>query len=175
MNLPENLPMPDAMEKDEIIRLLLSEEYGFLPERPISMSAETESRDVSFCAGKAVLEKIKLICHTEHGCFCFPVYFTCPANAGNPLPCFIHINFRDLVPDRYLPAEEIVDNGCAVLSFCYEDVSSDNGDFTDGLAGLVYPKGRTSKTQCGKIGLWAWAACRVMDYALTRSDRKSVV
>lgn len=86
------------------------------------------------------------------------------------MPCFIHINFRNLVPDRYLPAEEIVDNGYAVLSFCYEDVSSDDGDFTSGLAGLVYPKGRTSKTQCGKIGIWAWAACRVMDYALTRPE-----
>ena len=58
------------------------------------------------------------------------------------MPCFIHINFRDLVPDRYMPSEELVDAGYAVLSFCYKDVSSDDGDFTNGLAGHIYPGGK---------------------------------
>ena len=67
----------------------------------------------------------------------------------------------------YLPAEEIADQGYAVLSVCYQDISSDNGDFTDGLAGLVYPDGQRDPDQCGKIGLWAWAAVRLLEYALT--------
>ena len=163
----DGLPMPGKMEKEEIVKLLLTEEYGFLPEAPVSMEAEVEKSEENFCAVKAVLKKIRLTCKLEQGSFAFPVCYTCPAGKEEPIPCFIHINFRDLVPDRYQPSEEIVDEGYAVLSFCYKDISSDDGDFTNGLAGVVYPQGRTSKTQCGKIGLWAWAAMRVMDYAMT--------
>jgi len=167
MKLPENLPMPNHMAKSEILHLLLAEEYGFLPSAPISVTGVEESCDVRFCAGKAVLKKIRLDCNTEYGKFFFPVYFTCPVGSKKSVPCFVHINFRDLLPDKYQPSEEIVDAGYAVLSFCYKDVTSDDGDFTNGLAGLVYPEGRTNKSQCGKIGLWAWAALRVLDYAMT--------
>lgn len=167
MNLPEKLPMPNHMEKKDILNLLLTEEYGFLPSVPYSITGKTQSSDQAFCAGKAAFEKISLTCQTEYGDFCFPVYFSCPTRQDKPLPCFILINFSDAVPDRCLPAEEIMDAGYAVLSFRYTDITSDDGDFTDGLAGLVYPNGRTSPTQCGKIGLWAWAASRVMDLALT--------
>lgn len=167
LELLKKLPVPDNMDKEEILELLLKEEYGFLPQAPESVTAETVSCEENFCAGKASLSKIILSCKMDAGVFSFPVYYTCPHGKNEPVPCFIHINFRDCVPDRYQPTEEIVDNGFAVLSFCYEDVSTDNGDFSNGLAGVVYPNGRTTKYQCGKLGLWAWAAMRVMDYAMT--------
>lgn len=162
-----SLPRVTGMKKEEIMRLLLTEEYGFLPPAPVSVTAQIESTEEKFCAGKAILQKINLICRTQEGEFTFPIYYTCPTKREKPLPCFVHINFRDLVPDRYMPSEEIVDAGYAVLSFCYQDVTSDDGDFTNGLAGHIYPGGKREKTQCGKIGLWSWAASRVMDYALT--------
>ena len=167
MKLLENLPMPSGMTKEEMIHLLLTEEYGFLPKAPLALRAEVESEDVSFCAGKAVLKKLRLICETENGEFGFPVYYTCLTGQTDPVPCFVHINFRDFVPDRYQPTEELVDAGYAVLSFCYKDVTSDDGDFQNGLAGVIYPEGKRAADQCGKLGLWAWAAMRVMDYALT--------
>lgn len=167
MQLLQKLPMPNGMKKTEIVELLLREEYGFLPNAPLSVRAEVESEDQSFCAGKAILKKLRLICDTEYGEFSFPVCYTCLTGGKKPAPCFVHINFRDLVPDRYQPTEELVDAGYAVLSFGYKDVTSDDGDFTDGLAGLVYPDGIRKEDQCGKIGLWAWAAMRVLDYALT--------
>ena len=170
MKLIEKIPMPKDMEKSEILQLLLQEEYGFLPQAPISVRGEVKECDEYFCAGKAVLKKISLECKIEQGCFSFPVYFTCPTKIEKPLPCFILINFRDMVPDQYLPAEEIVDAGYAVLSFCYTDVTSDDGDFTNGLAGLVYQDSKRTQNQCGKIGLWAWSMLRVMDYALTLSE-----
>ena len=159
--------MPNGMNKEEIMKLLLTEEYGFLPEAPTSVTAEEVSCMENFCAGKAKLLRINLTCETANGPFTFPVFFTCPTRQEGPVPCIIHINFRDLVPDRYEASEEIVDAGYAVLSFCYQNVTTDDGDFTDGLAGVVYPGGERTATQCGKIGLWSWAASRVMDYALT--------
>ena len=38
----------------------------------------------------------------------------------------MHINFRNYVPDMYLPIEEICDRGFAVISFCYQDVTIDD-------------------------------------------------
>lgn len=80
-------------------------------------------------------------------------------------PFFVHINFRSDVPDRYMPTEELIDNGFAVLSFGYEDVTRDDGDFTSGLAGVLYENGKRAPHDAGKIALWAWAAMRCMDYA----------
>ena len=46
-------------------------------------------------------------------------------------------------------------------------MTSDNDDYTNGLAGLIYPDGvRKNATDSGKIMMWAWANMRVMDYAM---------
>lgn len=95
--------------------------------------------------------------------FAFPVYLAAPTAEGAH-PFFVHINFRSDVPDRYMPTEELIDNGFAVLSFGYEDVTRDDGDFTSGLAGVLYENGKRAPHDAGKIALWAWAAMRCMDY-----------
>lgn len=169
MNLPNNLPMPDGMTKRDIVSLLLKEEYGYLPDAPHQVSADVVSIDNSFCAGKADLLTLNLICGLDQGNFSFPVYYA-RKKAEGPVPCFIHINFRDSVPDRYQPTEELIDAGYSVMTFCYKDVTSDDGDFKNGLAGIVYPDGKRKPDQCGKIGLWAWAVMRVMDYAVTLKE-----
>jgi hypothetical protein len=100
------------------------------------------------------------------GDFSFPFYASVPKKEGK-IPFFVLLNFRDGVPDRYLPAEEICDAGYAVLSVCYQDVTPDReerGGAGD-LAAALYPDG--SERQCGKIAMWAWAASRMMDYAQT--------
>lgn len=166
MKMPNTLPSPMRLSKNEIVDTLLREEYGYLPARSRSVTATLEKRDKNFCAGKADLQKIILTCKAEWGEFSFPVYYVCPNKKQN-VPCFIHVNFQDLIPCKYQPTEELVDNGFATLTFCYKDVTSDDGDFTNGLAGVVYPDGRRKSDDCGKIGLWAWAAMAVMDYAKT--------
>ena len=160
------IPNVCELEKGEIVDLLLREEYGYLPPAPISVKAELVERDKRFCAGKADLEIYNLVCDCDFGSFSFPIRVVIPKK-NVPVPAFVHINFRPNVPDIYQPTEEIVDAGYAVLSFCYKEVTSDDGDFTSGLAGLVYPDGKRDPDSCGKLGLWAWAAMRVLDYALT--------
>lgn len=167
MKLPEGLQEIQSMTKAEMLELLLREEYGYLPPAPRAVRYEVVKQDNRFCASKASLIHLRVICETEGGEFSFPVAYSRPRKIPEPMPCFIHINFRDQIPDSYQPSEELVDAGVAILSFCYKDVTSDNDDFTNGLAGIIYPNGRTEPTQCGKIGLWAWAAMRVMDIAQT--------
>lgn len=155
--------------RKEIINLLCNEVYGILPPKPDSLEWEIEQEDQNFCAGKVTYRKIILKATLNNLTYSFPIYASIP-KSKEKLPFFVHINFRDCVPDKYMPVEEICDHGFAILSFCYKDVTSDNGDFTNGLAGIVYNGRERENNEGGKIALWAWTAMRVMDYAQTLSE-----
>lgn len=157
--------VPSLKSRAEMLELLQREEYGCLPKAPESFVWEAEPGVAdNFCAGKATLEKLTFRVVVNGKDFVFPVYLAVPTAEG-PHPFFVHINFRSDVPDRYMPTEELIDNGFAVLSFGYEDVTRDDGDFTSGLAGVLYENGKRAPHDAGKIALWAWAAMRCMDYA----------
>ncbi len=153
---------------------LLTEEYGTLPEKPESLTFQTLRAEKNFCAGKADLLKTGISCGYADGrTFSFPVYSVIPHNE-KVLPSFVLINFHPDVPSRYLPSEELCDLGYAVHSFCYADVTSDDEDYENGLAALFC--GKDNNTERGKIALWAYAAQRVLDFALTlpKTDSKRV-
>lgn len=155
-----------ADRRNKILQILCEEEYGFLPENKADVTAEIIEKNNNYCAGKVQYQKVKLTLTLENGIVSFPVS-VCIPKGNEKYPFFIFLNFRPDVPDRYYPTEEICDNGFAVLSFCYKDVTSDDGDFTNGLAGVIFPDGKRKPNDCGKIGLWSYAASRVMDYAET--------
>ncbi len=156
------IPALDTREK--MLDILFREEYGYMPPSPDSISWTSEVMVKKFCASKATFDKVELTCNMGDKTFTFPVYCVIPTASGRH-PFFVHINFRDDVPDRYMPTEELVDNGFGVLSFCYNDVTSDDGDFTNGLAGVLYEDGKRGPSDAGKIAMWAWAAHRVLDLA----------
>lgn len=170
MDLLKKLPSLEGKTKKELLETLLREEYGYLPSAPCEFSAEIVKTYKNFAAGSALLETIILTLTGEWGRFSFPVYFAYPKCKDKKHPAFVHVNFRDHVPDMSQPTEEILDRGYATLTFCYKDVTSDDGDFTNGFAGVVYKNGERDEHASGKIGLWAWAAMRVMDYAMTRDE-----
>lgn len=162
-----NLPaIPDSRE--EIKETLQREIYGYMPEKPDSVHFEENKSYVSegrFPCG-AVLKAMTATVSVNGREFSFP-FRTAFHTDGVKRPFFVHINFRPDTPDLYQPTEEILDNGFNIISFCYKDVTSDEGDFTNGLADIfVGTNGRTSD-KCGKIMMWAWAAMRMLDYAET--------
>ena len=162
--------LPPLQTRDEMLSVLQKEIYGTMPEAPEKVSFTVEENTIPrFCAGKAQLHRVTVSCTLREKPFAFPFFAVLPTDEKKH-PFFIHINFRDCVPDRYMPTEELVDNGFAVLSFCYKDVASDDGDFTDGLAGILFDGGKRKPDDPGKIAMWAWAAQRVMDWAQTRPD-----
>lgn len=153
--------------RKEIVEILCNEEYGFLPPPPVKMSAEVIEEEKDFCAGKVTLTKVLLKTELKQGDFSFPIYCAIP-NQDQIYPAFIHINFRDNVPDRYMPTEEICDNGFAVISFSYQDIAPDcNDGFSGGMANVIYKDRMRKANEGGKIALWAWAASRAMDYVQT--------
>ena len=171
-NVPEYMNVP----REELKRLLLSEEYGFQPPA-CPVSAEVTKELPNFCAGKAVYSEINLTCTLPQGEFTFPVRVGVP-KAGGKKPAVVYISFEAPVPNKYIPAEELIDRGIAFFEFGYKDiVPDDNTANTEGLSKLLYPEGR-KPDDAGAISLWAWAASRVLDYALTRdyvdADRTAV-
>jgi len=163
----EKRNIPSLLDREAMISVLLEEEYGNIPAKPKSMIWHIKEDIVKgFCANKATYSQVTLHCDMNGTEFSFPFSCVIPKKDGKH-PFFIHINFRPDVPDRYMPTEELVDNGFAILSFCYQDVTSDNEDMTSGLSGVLYPDGKRKTNDPGKIAMWAWAAQRVMDYAET--------
>lgn len=159
--------LPELQSREQMLDILQSEVYGYIPPKPERLSfVVTENFIGDFCAGKAVCNKVTANCVINNKEFSFPFYEAIPTD-NKKHPFFIHINFRDSIPDLYMPSEELIDNGFAVFSFCYSDVTADNGDFRDGLAGVLYEDGIRQSWDAGKIAIWAWAAHRVMDYAQT--------
>ena len=162
--------IPVLKSRTEMLNILQQEVYGFLPPSPDKIIFNVKKILINFCAGKAELYEVIAEIFINEKTFSFPFNVAIPTD-NKKHPFFIHINFRDCVPDLYMPTEELIDNGFAILSFCYNDVTSDNSDFTDGLAGVLYENGKRNKNSAGKIAIWAWAAQRIMDYAETISDK----
>ncbi len=162
--------VPQLLSREEMLEILQREVYGYLPPKPEYLAFENCGKVFpSCCAGQARCEKIVAHCVVKGKPYSFPFYATVP-NDGKKHPFFIHINFRPDIFDRYMPTEELVDNGFGVLSFCYNDVTEDKKPFDTGLARVLYPDGKRGPTDAGKIAMWAWAAQRVMDYAETTDD-----
>ena len=154
---------PDVwrMRRRELIDMLSREEYGFTPAPPASVNANIVSTE-RICAGKGLLSRVELTFDTPGGPFAFPFNLVVPESVS-PAPAFVALCFRPEIPDKYLPMEEILDHGFAVASLHYTDVTSDGPD-PDGLAAM-YPI--DPSTGWGKLGMWAFAASRVMDYLET--------
>lgn len=156
--------------RPEVLKMMLECEYGYMPEEPESIEFRvTDSEIGRFCAGKANLLRMEADCTVYGKKFTFPFTYVYPTK-GESFKTFVVINFRPDIPDRYIPTEEIIDNGFACVSFCCKDITSDDGDFTSGLSGLIYKDSGRSEYSCGKIAMWAWAAMRVMDFLQTRDE-----
>ena len=74
--------------KSEIVRLLLAEEYGFLPRDADEVGLEVLEEDLRFCAGKAPLRKIRITARFGERHFSFPCYSVIPSGSGK-YPFFI--------------------------------------------------------------------------------------
>lgn len=164
-----SLSLPPLLPREQMLAILHSQVYGHLPPRPENLTFSREPLHAPTFGGKASCARVTANCTINGIPFSFPFHATVPTTPGKH-PFFVHINFRPEVADYYQPIEEIIDNGFAVLSFCYNDVTRDDGDMSDGLAGILYENGLRGPEDPGKIAMWAWAAHRVLDYAWEHGD-----
>jgi len=153
------------LRRAELIEILAREEYGYMPpSAPVTY--EIISHNKNEYGGKVQFTAVRLKIATTDSVFYFTLNIFLP-KTENRLPLILHISFRDDIPDKYMPVEEITDRGFALASFCYTDITSDSNDgFLSGIAGLYDRK----IYNWGKISMWAWAASRALDYLITLSD-----
>mgnify|MGYP000915395003 CR=1 FL=1 len=158
--------------RTEILDILQKNIYGYTPKAPENVIGEIiEQSSVRAFAGKVNQQKIYIRFDTPNGEFGFPFYLFLPRNIFKA-PLFLLINFRPDIPDIYCPIEEITDNGFALAIIYYKDVVNDNhhGDYSDGLGKIFIGNRKRRSDEWGKIGMWAYAASRVLDYLLTREE-----
>ena len=178
-NLPELMQLESGapvltredflQRREEIKEILQREQYGFLPKKPEHLSVECVDVMESFAAGRVMLSTLKFTVTFDGECVSFPVYSVIPKFKKEKLPAFVLMNFRPNIPDRCYPTEEICDGGFAVFSFGFKEITSDDGDFANGIAKLFAKNGRDDDAP-GKLMMWAWAAMRVMDYIETLEE-----
>ncbi|MBR4863500.1 MAG: hypothetical protein IKU07_02895 [Oscillospiraceae bacterium] len=160
--------LPALKSREEMLEVLLEEEYGQLPPKPESLTFEDAGpihRSIS--AGRASCHKIIAHCVVNGKPFDFPFAAILPQDGGK-YPFFVFLSFDSNIPDRYLPAEELVDNDFGILVLDYHAITSDNDDMTNGLAGVLFEDGKRKPNDPGKIAMWAWGAQRLMDFAETQ-------
>ncbi len=151
--------------KKEILSLYEKEVFGIMPKRPEHLWGEVKNTDTRFAAGKAVLYSLIIHFEYEGKTGSFPIKAVIPKKQG-VFPAFVNIGFEPSVPNKYLPTEEIVDRGYAIFYLYYEDIVKDKcASLKGGIAELI--KSGRGRTATGKIAMWAWAASRVADYALS--------
>lgn len=167
--LLKNRKLPPMLGKDEMLEILLREQYGYIPDSPKETSWDIFPNFTGGYAGaKANVHRVNIKTSLEGGKeFAFNVYLAVPTGKGK-FPFVIFPNFGAEIPNRFYPAEEIIDRGFAVLSFDFEEVTSDDDDMENGLSGILYSGKEKTATSPGKISMWAWAIHRVMDFACSQ-------
>mgnify|MGYP005946331749 CR=1 FL=1 len=175
-NLPELFSGGDrqkwGQQRGKILDVLENEVYGKTPEFTGKVYSFVESRMESGFGGTAIKEWIRLSFETPAGMYSFPFQLIFPKTEGKK-PVFVHLAFQQKTLsalnsdelNEYMPLEEILDNGYIVANLFYENVTSDTPE-RNGLA-CAYPE---TEGSWGKIGMWAFAASRVVDYLLTRPE-----
>lgn len=174
INLPETYPAGMTIDnwggyRRQLIELFSEHEYGFTPQPPTEVRAKVVTDTIDFYSewtGKADHKIVRLSFDTPMGEFSFRCDTTIP-KSNEKLPLIVYIAFTKYPHGGFCPMEEIIDRGYAVASFCYEDVMNDENYSISGGIADMYPRSEDNGAAWGKIGMWAFAASRVMDYVQT--------
>ncbi len=156
--------------KKEMRAILEKYSYGHTPNCKTEVHGDVIKSDPNAYAGKVLEDLVNISVTTDLGAFTFPINVYVPHKVKRP-PVFLNIAFAR-VPHRYIPVEEITDQGYALVVVDYRDMVNDrlSGDYTDGIAAHFKTPEKRDAEQWGKIGMWAWGASRILDYLIAERD-----
>lgn len=160
-------PEAFAARRKELVRLICEEEFGFMPPLPQQVTGEVAARDTESLNGLGVKETLSVRFDTEKGDFTLPARLYLPADAAKK-PFGLVIAFGSDETGPSFPADLLLTNGFAVVTVANGDISSDDNNFSDKLAGMYTRTGRGD--EWGKLALWMFGTLRVLDYLLTREE-----
>lgn len=178
--MPEEIGNPSLWEKEGRARLkdiLQKEEYGYFPKYDNKNTTFEVVLEEKVLGMDAWHKMIKITTNCDGRSHTFPAYMFTPLDKEN-VPMFLYINrlewmrrcvCKGTIDQRY-PLREIIRRGYGLIFFCTEDVSSEMLDtLVDYREGIHNALGIDSESESnlGSIGLWSFAAMRVMDYLET--------
>ncbi len=152
--------------REELIRILSENIFGFTPNYKSEVTLDKITLDRDSYGGKAHSTNYILNVTTPGGDFKFPLTLTYPIS-DKKVPLIVNVRFDILTPSGTAPDEAIIDRGVAIAKVYYEDIAADSYDgFQKGIAPL-FERPDGCRTLWGKIGMWAWAVSRALDFLLT--------
>lgn len=157
------LASPDEWEKRrlEMIDIVGENMFGKMPPK-FPVRAELVGTNDRVVGKKVVFNEYIMFIDTPRGKAHFTFYEYRPKDKTN-VPTFVHIAFKPEAPHRYTPVEQIIDRGFGIVLAYQTDVTSDDGDFSSGIAKYL-PR---SVYNIGKITLWAYAQSCLVDHVMT--------
>ena len=166
----EKRAVPALRSREEMKEIMQREVYGYLPEVEYKMTVGASNSptidEIRFACGNVHLSHVTMTIEANNRSHSFRVDRLLHQD-GKKRPLIVHINFHPMGASIYFPIEEMSEYDADFLLVRHSEISSDDYDFSHGLAPVLLPDGQVKDTDCGKIGIWAWAAMRVIDYGLT--------
>ena len=158
--------------RQEIIELFGQHVFGVMPKicGPTAWEEIVKDHDAEDTAcGIAYTRQVQITFPTPDGkSFTFPIRVTVPygASASQPKAAFVLISFGQY---KYYPLEELAEQDVIVAEMIMNDVAPDAEDhYANGMSPHYFKDGKRTPNGFGKIGMWAFAASRVLDYLLAQ-------
>ena len=136
------------------------EAFGHMPERPLHLSVRAVAVNEEFSGGELILKELEMELDFGSSVATLPFNIIIPKSLS-PCPAVILISEEK---DAFTVERKWAENGYAVISLYYRDISENNGNFKSGISSYISPS-RRKKSSAGKIAVWAWAAIRALEYA----------
>ncbi|MEH3112218.1 glucuronyl esterase domain-containing protein [Pedobacter terrae] len=165
--------------RPELLALFEEHVYGKTPDSFDSVKFMVTNENAVAMAGKAHLKEVTITAWNHGHSVSFPVVLFIPNKRTKPAPAFLLINNRNsrntdparVEKSTFWPAEMVIDNGYAIAAFHHSDVAPDRKDsYQNGVLKQLFPEVLEKDNGMKAIGVWAWAASRVMDYFKTDKD-----
>ena len=175
----KNTSIWEKKRRPELLALFEEHIYGKTPGSFDSLKFMVTNEKADAMEGKAHLKQVKITAWNSGDSLSFPVVLFIPNKQKKAVPVFLLINnrsSRNTVPTRvvkstFWPAEMLIDSGYAIAAFHHGDVAPDRKDnYQNGVLSKLFPAELEKDNGMKAIGVWAWAASRVMDYLKTDKE-----
>ena len=167
--LPDYLRENGKFSREKTLSEIVREEYGEIDESGLKISVKNVTDEkfdgdygYFFCnKAKHTALEFLLKKNGKNAAFVADVFVPTKIKSYNFV---VHLDFMKYLPTKYCPVEELMDGGIAVAHLYYKEISTDDGDFSSGIAPLFCD--RSDNYAPGKLSLWAYAAKIVGEYLI---------
>ena len=167
--LPDYLRENGKFSREKTLKEIVREEYGEIDESGLKISVKNVTDEkfdgdygYFFCnKAKHTALEFLLKKNGKSATFVADVFVPTKIKSYNFV---VHLDFMKYLPTKYCPVEELMDGGIAVAHLYYKEISTDDGDFSSGIAPLFCD--RSDSYAPGKLSLWAYAAKIVGEYLI---------